>query len=449
MKTKKLFSTKLAKEVFTWLEEKGINVVRPYNQIMRLSREYDQIHFDDLSEDMSQDERCEFFGVLIDIAEDFLEEIGVTTDWIPNEEREDECSALIYGSDYDDLTGRFAKILGIAKDSQEPDIPYVTEIAEKIIKTILENIGNPTYSEKQEENMYSVTEELLEEYAEWKGCEEKNPILHEDEADKHLYSEYLQLMKEVVDLSDRRKMYDGDDSVNHTLMLMIGNWLHSEGEFSPECDIADDLFCIFEQTSDPQSFLYYFYEITGKSFWKYLLNCEENLFAAEKIKPVKQRKVLIHAGNASQMAYLFIADTPNSVLTEWCMDHAMEGNELDEYAFGELEDGYRLKMIYTPESDMDPEDIEIIGYDEEYDIRDYKPDSDAENQKVIDAVSEALEKYDSIDVCCNDYEGTLDVMHCTYHDSFPVATDVAKISRCDKKKLIQALDAMDVGHVGF
>lgn len=42
-----------------------------------------------------------------------LDEIGITTDKIPNDEREDENSAIIYGTDYDILTGRFAEILEI------------------------------------------------------------------------------------------------------------------------------------------------------------------------------------------------------------------------------------------------------------------------------------------------------------------------------------------------
>lgn len=64
-------------------------------------------------------DRCELLGCLIDAVEDFLEEKGVTVDMIPNDERDEDreaddgCNALIYGSDYDDLSSRFSEILEI------------------------------------------------------------------------------------------------------------------------------------------------------------------------------------------------------------------------------------------------------------------------------------------------------------------------------------------------
>lgn len=68
---------------------------------------------------MTQSERCELFGVLIDTVEDWLEMKGITTENIPNDEREDEESAIIYGSDYDYLADRFSEILGIDRDVSE------------------------------------------------------------------------------------------------------------------------------------------------------------------------------------------------------------------------------------------------------------------------------------------------------------------------------------------
>ena len=62
---------------------------------------------------MSQSERMELWGGLIDVVEDWLEEKGITTNDIPNEEREDvEDAAIIYGSDYDYL----AAVVGISRD---------------------------------------------------------------------------------------------------------------------------------------------------------------------------------------------------------------------------------------------------------------------------------------------------------------------------------------------
>ena len=49
--------------------------------------------------------------------EDGLDSKGITTDDIPNDEREqeDENAAIIYGSDYDYLADKFAEILGITR----------------------------------------------------------------------------------------------------------------------------------------------------------------------------------------------------------------------------------------------------------------------------------------------------------------------------------------------
>lgn len=69
-----------------------------------------------ISEQMSQSERMELWGGLIDVVEDWLEEKGIAANDIPNAEREDaEDAAIIYGIDYDYLADRFAATLGISR----------------------------------------------------------------------------------------------------------------------------------------------------------------------------------------------------------------------------------------------------------------------------------------------------------------------------------------------
>lgn len=80
-----------------------------------------------LSDELSQQDRCELFGLLIDAVEDWLDEKGITADMIPNDEREDEDSAIIYGSDYDYLADRFSEILGIDRDVVERNIDWEKE----------------------------------------------------------------------------------------------------------------------------------------------------------------------------------------------------------------------------------------------------------------------------------------------------------------------------------
>lgn len=58
---------------------------------------------------MTNSERLETLGCIIDIFEDFLEEKGID---IPNDEKEqDDDAAIIYGTDYDNLSDRLEHIL--------------------------------------------------------------------------------------------------------------------------------------------------------------------------------------------------------------------------------------------------------------------------------------------------------------------------------------------------
>ena len=74
-----------------------------------------------INNNMSQADRCELFGQLIDVVEDWLENKGITPADIPNNERPDgdDCAAIIYGSDYDKLADQFSVVLGIDRDNYE------------------------------------------------------------------------------------------------------------------------------------------------------------------------------------------------------------------------------------------------------------------------------------------------------------------------------------------
>ena len=67
---------------------------------------------------LSNSDRMEMLGCIIDIFEDWLEEKGITAEDIPNPEREEnemdldgENTAIIYGSDYDFLTSQVESVL--------------------------------------------------------------------------------------------------------------------------------------------------------------------------------------------------------------------------------------------------------------------------------------------------------------------------------------------------
>ena len=74
-----------------------------------------------IDNNMSQADRCELFGELIDVVEDWLESKGITPADIPNPERplDDDSAAIIYGEDYDTLADEFSAVLGIDRDNYE------------------------------------------------------------------------------------------------------------------------------------------------------------------------------------------------------------------------------------------------------------------------------------------------------------------------------------------
>ena len=71
------------------------------------------------NKDERHSERLELLGVLADIVEDWLESKGITPEDIPCEDRDQaiidgedpEGLAMIYGEDYDHLTGEFEELL--------------------------------------------------------------------------------------------------------------------------------------------------------------------------------------------------------------------------------------------------------------------------------------------------------------------------------------------------
>lgn len=537
-------SLHLADGVFAWLKEKGITSLDSIQQDILASR-YHKVFFEP-DEKMNPDEKCEFFGVLIDVAEDFLDEMGITAEDVLNDEREDENSAIIYGSDYDDLADRFSEILCISRSEVRnvfeemanaiishamnegcyikggtkrglinhllstelnpvrPDMPQdeinlfltallttasnyfgkdftcdrtlasklasinglkigeyepvnnssnkegdnLEKITDKIIMAVIENTDQFEWSLKQKKSAITAVKNLLEEFL----SKEKNPMLHEDVSGNHKKSEYQQLIRHALELSG---------SCDKDIMLgELSEWINDNfcvsGDTSIGFDLPTDLCNLFFATSDPQSFLSYFFELTNGSFWCYLSECIDKMEAEmfEPLDPVKSRKVLIHNDKKLEdMAYLFITDAPECILSDWCRNHAVEGQDIPQEALEEfIENGYEMKLLYpTDNVEIDAEDVAIIGYDEVYDINDkeYQPDREAENQKVIDSVKKAIVQYSDIDVVLNEEDGTLDVMYCSHNNSFPVEVTGAKLSHCDKEMLIHALDLMDVGHVGF
>lgn len=89
---------------------------------------------------------------------------------------------------------------------------------------------------------------------------------------------------------------------------------------------------------------------------------------------VSPRKVLFTAGMSNDYM-IIITDAPVEVLEEWCRNFNREMEDGENTYFDSLKKGYYVKVLADSEvDDFDVEDLEIIGYDESYDLFDYAND---------------------------------------------------------------------------
>lgn len=87
---------------------------------------------------------------------------------------------------------------------------------------------------------------------------------------------------------------------------------------------------------------------------------------------IDRRKVLITYGMSNDKM-LIITDAPQKAIENWCSNY-VEGleNGQNEY-FNPLKKEYYVKVLHDSEED-DNENIDIIGYDEIYDLNEYYKD---------------------------------------------------------------------------
>ena len=90
----------------------------------------------EINENMTQRERSELFGRLIDVMEDWLDEKGFSPkDFSNNDQVVEEDRAIIYGEDYDRLAEDFSKVIGISRDCvTEPEWNRGMNWAEREVK---------------------------------------------------------------------------------------------------------------------------------------------------------------------------------------------------------------------------------------------------------------------------------------------------------------------------
>ena len=114
-----LNSVRMADVVKNWIEEKNCNKNDDLSCLMDSFEE----NLSKWTPETIENDKPQFFGVLIDATEDFLESIGIEAKDIPSEDKnqaiedgeDPEGLAIIYGEDYDLLANSFAEILGLTR----------------------------------------------------------------------------------------------------------------------------------------------------------------------------------------------------------------------------------------------------------------------------------------------------------------------------------------------
>lgn len=89
-----------------------------------------------------------------------------------------------------------------------------------------------------------------------------------------------------------------------------------------------------------------------------------------------RRKVLFTDG-MSDDAMLIITDAPKESIEEWCYlyNESLEnGGIIEPFVINNFKDKYYVKLLHDSELENGNEDVEIIGYDEVYDLAKYYRD---------------------------------------------------------------------------
>lgn len=94
------------------------------------------------------------------------------------------------------------------------------------------------------------------------------------------------------------------------------------------------------------------------------------LIIADTEETIDRRKVLITNGMSNDKM-LIITDAPTEAMEKWCRAYNKGLEDGTSILFDPLSKaGYYVRILHDSETD-DNEDIDIIGYDEAYDLFDY------------------------------------------------------------------------------
>ena len=85
---------------------------------------------------------------------------------------------------------------------------------------------------------------------------------------------------------------------------------------------------------------------------------------------MNKRKILITSG-MSNYVILIITDAPKKIIEEWCRNYNKELENGKNTYFDNLKKDYYVRILHDSETEINNDDVDIIGYDEVYDLFDY------------------------------------------------------------------------------
>lgn len=86
------------------------------------------------------------------------------------------------------------------------------------------------------------------------------------------------------------------------------------------------------------------------------------------------RKVLFSTDAMSGDFIIILTDAPKEALDKWCSNYLFEQEEGLNTYFDSLKIDWTVKVLADSEDGFDRDDIEVIGYDEYYNLGDYSPE---------------------------------------------------------------------------
>ena len=102
-----------------------------------------------------------------------------------------------------------------------------------------------------------------------------------------------------------------------------------------------------------------------------------------------KRKVLITSG-MSHDTMLIITDAPKEDIENWCRQYNKDLENGESHYFDSLQDNYYVNVLFDSEESEESDDIDVIGYDEVYDLFDYMPEDIDESFNLKKVLKNAL-----------------------------------------------------------